>query len=282
MSNLHPAATFTKMQAAGNDFIVVNDMSRKFTSPDRVAVKLCHRQFGIGADGLILLQPARNGQAAYRMRIINSDGSEAEMCGNGSRCAVKFAVETGIAPASHVMETIAGKISGKYISKNQVRVQLTEPSGFRPRVDAPLPCCGVTVRGSFINTGVPHFVTFVKRLDAVDVNGFGAEIRHHKVFAPKGTNVNFVQILNRRRGRSAIRVRTYERGVESETLACGTGATASAIIAALTQKLQPPVSVQTSGGAVLIVDFQKIAADCVTRVSMQGPVEKVFETRMNP
>lgn len=279
MAGTPSPVTFTKMQAAGNDFIVVNDMSRKFASPARAAVRLCHRQYGIGADGLILLQPARNGQAAYRMRIINSDGSEAEMCGNGSRCAVKFAVETGIAPTSHVMETLAGKISGKYISKNQVRVQLTEPSDFRPRVEAPLPCCGVTVRGAFINTGVPHFVTFVKRIDAVDVNGFGAEIRHHKVFAPKGTNVNFVQILNRRR--PAIRVRTYERGVESETLACGTGATASAIIAALTQKLQPPVSVQTSGGAVLVIDFQKIAADRVTRVSMRGPVEKVFETRMN-
>lgn len=265
----------TKMQAAGNDFVVMNDMGQKFSSPKRLAEKICHRQYGIGADGLILLQPAANGAADYRMRIINSDGSEAEMCGNGSRCAVKFAVESKIARKDHAFDTLAGRIHGKYISPNLVRVALTAPSDFMPRVAVPL--ASGRILGSFINTGVPHFVVFVPRVEPVNVCSLGRQIRAHRIFAPKGTNVNFVQII-RARGRPLLRVRTYERGVESETLACGTGATASAIVAALTRNLKPPITVRTSGGATLVVDFERVATQKVARVTMQGPVVKVFET----
>lgn len=266
-----------KMQAAGNDFIVVNDMARKYRSPARLAEKLCHRQYGIGADGLILLQPARGSGAAYRMRIINSDGSEAEMCGNGSRCAVKFAVESKLSPRIHRFETLAGSILGTYVSPTQVRVDLSDPVDFRPRVVVPLRSGQVI--GSFINTGVPHFVTFVNRLDSVNVQDLGREIRTHRIFAPKGANVNFVQTLDARRSR--IQVRTYERGVEAQTLACGTGSTASGIVAALTRRLAPPISVLTAGGAVLVINFRIVGPGRVTGVTMQGPVEKVFETRIS-
>ncbi len=267
-----------KMQAAGNDFVVVDDMRLAISSPARrvaLARQLCHRQYGVGADGLILIQPPANGACAYRMRIINSDGSEAEMCGNGSRCAVKFAVENRIAPRAHAFETLAGVISGRYISSGVVRVSLTTPSGFRPGVTVRTRAGGA-LRGSFINTGVPHFVSFVPNLAAFNVRDVGAEIRLHKIFAPRGTNVNFVRI----RGRSRIDVRTYERGVESETLACGTGSTASAIVAALTRRLRPPISVRTSGGSDLLVDFTVAGPARVTDVTMQGPVEKVFETKV--
>ncbi|OGH61034.1 MAG: diaminopimelate epimerase [Candidatus Lindowbacteria bacterium RIFCSPLOWO2_12_FULL_62_27] len=273
------ALSVAKMQAAGNDFVVVNDMARRISSPARLAARLCHRQFGVGADGLILLQPARNGRSAYRMRIINSDGSEAEMCGNGSRCAVKFAVESGLAPASHIFETLAGAIAGRYLSPAKVRVALTEPSEFRSNVVVPLR--SGRIRGTFINTGVPHFVTFVRRLDGLDVNVLGREIRTHRIFSPRGTNVNFAQVLKSGRRNSRIRLRTFERGVESETLACGTGATASAIVAALTRGLCPPVAVVTTGGSVLTIQFCIGSPTGVSTVTMEGPVEKVFETRLS-
>lgn len=278
MASRHRFVRFIKMQAAGNDFIIVNDMTRTLSSPARLAERLCHRQYGIGADGLILLQPSRNGHSSYRMRILNSDGSEAEMCGNGSRCAIKFAVETGIAPAAHAFDTLAGQISGRYLSPHRIRVALTPPCDFRAGVTVPLR--GGTVRGCFINTGVPHFVTFVKHLDRIDVVSVGREIRSHRRFSPKGTNVNFAQMLRPGRGRSQIRVRTYERGVESETLACGTGATATAVVAALSGRATAPVAVTTSGGATLLIDFDIASTGRIADVTMQGPVEKVFETRL--
>ncbi len=271
--------TISKMQAAGNDFVVINDMRRRISSPARLAVKLCHRQFGVGADGLILLQPALTRSAGrYRMRIINSDGSEAEMCGNGSRCAVKMAVEDRIAPPRHDLQTLAGRIHGAYLSKSRVRVGLTPPADFRSTVKIPL--ANRTLIASFIDTGVPHAVVFVPRIGSVDVNALGREIRTHRVFAPRGANVNFVEIA--RSGRHAhLRVRTYERGVESETLACGTGATAAAIVAALTRNLRPPIAVRTGGGAVLVIDFRLGSLpDVVTDVTMVGPVERVFEAKV--
>lgn len=269
-----------KMQAAGNDFLIANDMRRSLSGIPRLARRVCHRQFGVGADGLILIQPARNGQTAYRMRIFNSDGSEAEMCGNGSRCAVKFAVESKVARSEHAFETLAGKISGRYLSPGVVRVALTAPSGFRRNIAVLADDGEKMIRGSFINTGVPHFVTFVSRAGSVDVDRLGRMIRFHRTFAPKGTNVNFVQILRAGKSGSSIRVRTYERGVESETLACGTGSTASAVVAALVKHLRPPVSVQTTGGAVLVIRFSIGDDGSVSDVTMQGPVEKVFHTRI--
>ncbi|MBI4179067.1 diaminopimelate epimerase [bacterium] len=271
----------SKMQAAGNDFVVVNDMRRSLRGLSAFARKLCHRNYGVGADGVILLQPSgkRRSGVSYRMRIINSDGSEAEMCGNGARCAVKFAVEHRIAPRTHWFETLAGLVEGKYISPSRVQVSLTPPVGFESRLTLRLPG-GRRVVGSFVNTGVPHFVTFVSRVAAVDVISVGKQIRTHQRFAPRGTNVNFVEIERRGR-RPRLQVRTYERGVESETLACGTGATASAVIAALDRGLRPPIDVMTSGGAVLRIDFSgSTGASAVTGVRMTGPAENVFETRM--
>lgn len=271
----------TKMQAAGNDFLVVDAMRRTLSSPAALARKLCHRRFGVGADGLILICPPRGARLRtgtppdYRMRIFNSDGSEAEMCGNGSRCAVRFAVEHRIASRMHRFETLAGPVTGVYLSPTQACVGLMPPSDIRARVVVRL-AGGRPVTGASINTGVPHFVAMVADVDKIDVDGVGRRIRFHAAFAPRGTNVNFVQVL---RG-SRIRVRTYERGVEAETLACGTGSTASAIVASFARSLRPPVFVETRGGGVLKISFAGTGSAGVRDVTMQGPVEKVFETRV--
>jgi diaminopimelate epimerase len=241
---------FTKMVASGNDFVVI-DGSRyvaKSESYKLLARNLCDRKFGIGADGLLVLGKSK--AADVRMRIFNADGSEAEMCGNGVRCTALYMSHTSHPGSQLKIETKAGIIES-LIKKDTVKIKLTAPKGLKQ--DLPVDVNGRKLRVNFINTGVPHAVIFVDGLDKIDVFNLGRCIRYHKVFSPAGANVNFIEAL----GRNAIKIRTYERGVEDETLACGTGSTASALIFALKAGLEDKVMVHTRGKEILTVYFTK-------------------------
>ena len=192
------------------------------------------------------------------------------MCGNGSRCAVRFAYEKGIVNKEHVkFETLAGVIEA-WIKENGkvVKVQLTKPFGLK--LDFEIPLEGETLKGNFLNTGVPHVVVYTNNLKEFDVRKYGSAIRYHKMFAPAGTNVNFIEPISD----NEIAIRTYERGVEDETLACGTGSTASAIIAYLKGLVkEKPVKVHTKGGEILTIDFD----ENLEKVTLEGKVYKVFD-----
>ena len=214
---------FVKMVGAGNDFIIIE--ARDNFDYVNFTKAVCARQTGIGADGVLVLD--KSSQSDYRMRIINADGSQAEMCGNGARCMAAYIV-THCKPvkALFAMETLAGEILAE-AHDEVARVRLSNPKDYRPNL-------GITVgnqhlQAHYIDTGVPHAVIFVDRLQEVDVNGLGKLVRHHACFAPRGMNVNFVAPSVQ----GVVAVRTYERGVEAETLACGTGSVAAALIAYL-------------------------------------------------
>jgi len=208
-----------------------------------LARSLCDRKFGIGADGLLLLNKLKN--ADLGLRIFNADGSEARMCGNGARCAALF----GRKSKGRII-TGAGIINTE-VYAGRVRIRLTEPKGIR--LDIPLKVNARLIRVNFINTGVPHAVVFVNGIDNIDVANIGRRIRFHTKFAPAGTNVDFVEV----KGKDLIVIRTYERGVEDETLACGTGSVAAGLIFALKSDLDRLVKVRTQGGEELKVYFKK-------------------------
>jgi diaminopimelate epimerase len=260
---------FTKMNGAGNDFILIDNRSGQVRLTPEQVVRLCHRQRGIGADGLFLLVPARKGSAEWAWDFYNSDGSTADMCGNGARCFARFIQKTIGAKERTSFETGAGVIKAVFDGE-LVTVNLTEPKDLRLAQSVALGAGPAEIHS--LNTGVPHAVLFVKDADQAMVQPLGSEIRYHQHFAPKGTNVNFVQL----RGPNAIRVRTYERGVEGETLACGTGVTASALIAARLHSFASPVQVQVQGGDILEVRFER-DVDSFRNVSLKGPADFVFE-----
>jgi diaminopimelate epimerase len=263
---------FTKMNGAGNDFVLIDNRERKIKLTRDQIVRLCHRQRGIGADGLFLLVPS-TGKADWAWEFYNSDGSTAEMCGNGARCFARF-VQKHVPQVQDQtsFETGAGVIQA-FFNGERVTVNLTSPK------DLQLTQKVITKEGPLtvhsVNTGVPHAIVFVADADKAMVQQLGNEIRFHPHFAPKGTNVNFVQV----RGKNAIRVRTYERGVEGETLACGTGVTASALIAARVHGFSSPISVQVQGGDLLEVSFKDNAGQ-FSEVRLSGPAEFVFEGRI--
>jgi len=267
---------FAKLQGSGNDFILIDNRDERFygfiekfkLTPEEAVVKICDRNRGVGADGLILIENPQDPANDFKWVFFNSDGSVAEMCGNGSRCAVRFCYERGIVGEKVSFETLAGVIRADVLERGKrVRVQLTKPS---EAVRKKLLVEGTSLEGYFINTGVPHFVVPVEDLDGIDVIALGRKIRFHEEFQPKGTNVNFITPISE----DSIRIRTYERGVESETLACGTGATASAIVshlAGMTNKT--PVLVETRGGEELKIYFDKDLKE----VFLEGKVVKIFE-----
>ncbi len=236
---------FTKMSGTGNDFIVVNAY-RLASDMDwsGFARKYCPRLTGVGVDGILVLGPSDS--ADFNYRIFNADGSEAEMCGNGARCAAAFAVKHGIAGPSMRFNTLAGVVQAK-VDPKDVSIRVTEPRDLCKSISIGLES-GLT-EVHFVNTGVPHAVIFTSDLDAVPVDTLGRTVRTHSRFSPAGTNVNFVQVA----GPDRIRVRTYERGVEAETLACGTGAIASAVISHATGNVTgASVQVHMPGGDLKI------------------------------
>lgn len=258
--------SFTKMAGAGNDFLVL-DSAPKGVNLQKLAAQACDRTNGVGADGLLILD--KSPKADYRMRIINADGSEAEMCGNGARCMAAYIVANR-KPKKKLfsMDTLAGLIMSE--AKGEVaRVRLSDPKDFKDNISI-----GVndrTMNVSYIDTGVPHTIIFVDSLNNVDVATIGRIIRYHDAFKPRGTNVNFVEQISP----DLVDARTYERGVEDETKACGTGSVASGIVAFLKSnpgirnKKNAKMNVRTRGGEILHVTFD-IADSKVTNVWLKG------------
>ena len=259
---------FVKMSGAGNDFVVADNRDGGFR-PDRANVThICDRRFGVGADGLLLVEPSKS--ADFSMRYYNADGSEAEMCGNGARCIARFYSERCDTTRRELkFETRAGLIEAT-VSGSHVRLTMSEPHDLQLHKKIQLK--GGSREYHFINTGVPHAVFFTDNADREMVQDVGAEVRHHKDFAPRGTNVDWVQPL----GGGAIRVRTYERGVEAETLACGTGVVASGIVAHLVHGVPLPVKVTVQSGRVLEVNFSRENGRFGS-VTLAGPAEYAFE-----
>jgi len=251
---------FTKMVASGNDFVVID--KKPAGNLCALTRALCDRKFGVGSDGLLLISKVKN--ADLRMRIINADGSEAEMCGNGARCAALF---SGKKKAEIL--TLAGIINTR-VYGSRVKIQLTDPKAIK--LGIPLEVNGRLIKVNFVNTGVPHVVVFVHGLDKMDVDSIGRLIRWHIKFSPAGTNVNFVEEVED----NLIRIRTYERGVEGETLACGTGSTASALIFALRNNLKELVKVKTQSGETLRVYFNK-EEDNFKDVWLEGSARIVYK-----
>jgi diaminopimelate epimerase len=263
---------FTKMNGAGNDFVLVDNRARKVTLTRAQVVRLCDRHRGVGADGVILLVPSASGKADWAWQFYNSDGSTGEMCGNGARCFARFVQRLTGVNGGLTFETEAGVITAGFHG-GSVTVSLTQPGEMRLNQQVPLSVGTETIHS--INTGVPHAVLFVPDADRAMVMQLGPEIRRHPHFAPRGTNVNFVQRL----GPNRIRVRTFERGVEGETLACGTGVTASALISARLHGFSSPVKVQVQGGEELEVSFKDVGGEFAD-VRLSGPAEFAFQGRI--
>lgn len=265
---------FVKMSGTGNDFILIDHRSARIAREvmPEFARLVCRRRFSAGADGLIFIEDSE--QADFKWQFFNGDGSEAEMCGNGARCAARFAYMHGIAPAHMRFETIAGIIEAK-VSDINVSVLMTDPGDFQMNRTVHLD--DGTLELHSVDTGVPHVVTFVDDFSGVDVCATGSKIRSHSDFMPAGTNVNFVQLLED----GALKVRTYERGVEDETLACGTGATAAALVSAALGNAASPVHIVTSGGDRLIILFDMHEGPVVTNVFLKGPAHVIYTGELN-
>ncbi len=262
---------FTKMVGAGNDFILVdNRLGVLKKDAAKVARHLSNRKHSIGADGLILLEKSK--KANIRMRIFNPDGSEAEMCGNGVRCIAKFVAERKITASKLSIETVAGIIRAE-VRGDIVKARLMDPKGLR--LNLAIQVQGKNENVNFVDTGVPHAVKILNSVHNLAVNPLGRAIRTHKHFAPRGTNVDFISV---KRG-NAIEIRTYERGVEDETLSCGTGSTAGAIVAAALKGLKSPVSVHTRSGEVLKIYFSK-KGSTFSDVYLEGRVRESFQGRV--
>ncbi len=262
--------SFYKMVASGNDFVVIDNRQKVVKDPVRFTREVCAPHLGVGADGVLFFEDSS--KADFKMRILNSDGSEAEACGNGFRCIALFARQKLDYPANFQFESMSGLIRAE-VNGKRVRVRMVDPKDFQER--AQVDVLGHRLHYSFINTGVPHTVIFVEGLKKIDVENLGRAIRHHKIFKPRGTNVNFVEVESK----SDIRVRTYERGVEKETLACGTGSTASAIVSSLLGYANPPVQVHTSGGEILTINFRRQGKK-INNVTLEGEVRFVYEGKL--
>lgn len=239
---------FCKMSASGNDFIVVDNregtVDRDFPDVKGFVKKVCRVHHSVGADGVILIEKSKNHD--FRWRFYNADGSEAEMCGNGGRCAARFAFLNGITSEKMEFETIAGVIKAE-VSGTRVKLQLTSPIDLK--LDYPVRLEDKEIFLSSVNTGVPHAVLIVDDVDHMPVEDLGRQIRHHKSFGEKGTNVDFVEVVDKKN----LKLRTYERGVEGETFACGTGAVAVGVILKNKELVESPVHIKTRGGEMLKV-----------------------------
>ena len=263
-----PKLQFTKMNGAGNDFVMLDNRAGELQLDRAQIARLCDRHRGVGADGVLMLEPAANG-ADFRMRYYNADGGEAEMCGNGARCFARFAQHVAGPREKVSFETPAGVI-GAALTGDTVTLQMSEPKDFEADVEVSL--TGAVVAGSYVDSGVPHFVVPVRAIEEVNVRELGSTLRHHERFAPRGANVNFLE----QRGANEIAIRTYERGVEDETLACGTGVVASAIVFAAAGELDGPIRVLVRGGDTMSVSFQRDGTR-FTDVTLSGPADFVFE-----
>lgn len=258
------------MAASGNDFLVIDNRKGIVRHGRAFAANVCRPHIGIGADGVLLVDKPKKGD--FRVRIFNADGSEAEACGNGFRCAGLYAHRLLGFPSRMRVDTLSGSVSIE-VKKETVRVKMIDPYGYREQIRlAGLGDNSKTLHCAFINTGVPHAVIFAEALEGLNVSEIGRNIRYHKAFQPKGANVDFVEV----RDKHALAVRTYERGVEGETLACGTGAAAAAVVGGLTNRVEPPVRVTPRSGEAMTVDFA-LKGSRIEDVFLEGGARFVFE-----
>ncbi len=261
---------FTKMNGAGNDFVMIDNRDLSIGLSREQIARVCDRHRGVGADGLLAAEPAENG-ADFKFRYYNADGGEAEMCGNGARCFGRFTARLLEAPKEIItFETVAGTLSARLVG-DEVEVAMSDP--FDLELNSAVSVEGLDSPVHTINTGVPHAVAFVDDLDEVKILELGSAIRFHHHFQPSGTNANFVKVVSP----GHITIRTYERGVENETLACGTGMVACAIIYHLLEKAPSPVKVDVRGGESLQIGFEGDARAGFRNVSLTGPAEFVFD-----
>ncbi|MBA3722592.1 MAG: diaminopimelate epimerase [Parachlamydiaceae bacterium] len=260
--------TFAKYVGCGNDFILFDNREESFPKKDESLIRsLCHRQFGIGADGVILLESSS--KADFSMRIYNADGSEAEMCGNGIRCLMRFLEHLGLKDPSYSIETMHKILLLEHHGKD-IRVEMGIPNNTKWNIS--FNENDSVFQLHYLDTGVPHIVLFVDEIESFDLKKWGPHLRYHKLFAPKGTNVNIAQRLPN----DEIKIRTYERGVEGETLACGTGATAVALAAAYCYQIRNPITIQTGLGQKLTIDFEQTGLT-FENVTLTGPATRTFK-----
>ncbi|MBI4773126.1 MAG: diaminopimelate epimerase [Deltaproteobacteria bacterium] len=274
--------SFVKMHGCGNDFILLDDRDDRLDASISPSVvrKLCDRRLGIGADGLILVRNSKH--ADFGWRFFNSDGSIAELCGNGARCAARYAYMTDVAPREMTLETLTGILRAVVVDDRRVKIEMPQPRDLS--MDEQLFLGGERLSVSVINTGVPHAVVFVGRLDDFPILTAGRALRNHERFQPGGSNADFVRVL----GGNQLAIRTYERGVEDETLACGTGAVAAALVGIKRNGMQPPISVVTKSGERLTVhaayrsdsEFGQVFLEGATTIAFQGCIsaELFFST----
>jgi diaminopimelate epimerase len=260
---------FYKMSGSGNDFIIIDNRDLSLNVGDLPAFvrKVCVRKISVGADGLFLIEPSKT--VNFKWQFFNSDGSMGEMCGNGSRCVARYAYLKGIAPKKMSFETIAGIISAE-VNDDVVKVRLTDPSPVQSIGKLIFDDCQFVLDS--VDTGVPHAVTFVDNLETCKVFEWGRKIRRHECFQPRGANANFAMVIDRHK----IRVRTYERGVEDETLACGTGDVASVLAAASRGLVDSPVDVLVQSGETLRIYFTK-KDDRFGEIYLEGKVKIIYQ-----
>ncbi len=267
---------FTKLTGAGNDFVLIDKKLNKGISIDSKLIrKICDRRFGVGADGLLTIDDIENND--FIMEYFNSDGSNGMLCGNGARCIIKYADSSGRINGTNTNFTFDGEnFTGVLIDKEIIKFQLNTPTKLKQNFKIEI--LNKKLNVSFIDTGAHHVIVnidnqidIIENLDLFPVEKFGREIRYSKYFSPIGTNVNFISIKDK-----IINIRTYERGVEEETLACGTGAVAAAITSVKDGKIDNPVKLKTRGGDILIVDFT-INGNMIDNVSLTGPAKIVFQ-----
>lgn len=261
--------SFAKMAGGGNDFVVIDHRTAKIADASGLARRICTRAVSVGADGLILVESSA--RATFRMRYYNADGSDGAFCGNGTRCAARFAFLNVIAGRRMTIETDAGIVGAEISEGGQVTLALPAPHAFRAQ--RPLAVGPQIVHGSSLMVGVPHYVVFLKGdLWSQNINPLGSAIRKHPDLAGEGgANVNFVVV----RDEHAIEVRTWERGVEGETLACGSGVVASAVTSALFGRVQSPVAVRTRSGITLEVSFAVLQGEGFSTAVESGHVKDV-------
>jgi diaminopimelate epimerase len=250
---------FYKYQGTGNDFIIIDDRREQFNLSKEEIGQLCQRRFGVGADGLILLQQATGYD--FKMVYYNADGTLGTMCGNGGRCIVRFAADLDIIKEKAHFIAVDGPHTA-FVDADKISLQMMDVHAIDQHAD-----------DFFTNTGSPHFVRFVKQVQFYDVKNVGASIRYSEAYEPiQGTNANFVEPLDAQ----TIFVRTYERGVEDETYSCGTGVTAAALVSHVFQGMNSPVQIKTLGGE-LAVSFQGNLQDGFSEIFLIGPAKQVFK-----
>src|SRR6266852_2372075 len=291
MKKISKNIPFIKFSGAGNDFIVVDNRNRAVNPRKMPAfvASVCTRHLSVGADGLIFIE--KSPKAHFRWRFYNNNGGEAEFCGNGARCGARFAYLKRIAPKKMRFEGAAGvveaMVDGECVTVRvpdptdlRLNIRLDIPPHRRRRTDLGAPSqpshMGMTLEGHAINTGVPHFVYFVHDTSTAEVIGLGRQLRRHDFFKPAGTNVDFVEVVDRR----TIRIRTYERGVEDETLACGSGAIAAALISSAVHKVESPVTVLPLSRSPLAVSFLADGPR-FTNITLTGEARAVYEGSMH-